>query len=114
MFPKFFFAISFYFFFDDRSMQILQFYITTSIISYLQGVLANELLADCEYEEITEFHTLDYYTLLYLDIFYIAHKCFDGVKFVVESLRERMFSVKKYGPVAEEDDVKENDKSKTD
>lgn len=73
-FPKFFFALSFYLFFNDRFNLIVQLYLLTSISTYLHGVQCQELLLDCLDEEITEFGALDHYTLMYLDLPYIIRK----------------------------------------
>ena len=90
VFPKTFFAVAFYFQFDDRPQQILSLYFITSVINYLNGVSAEELLGDCYHEEITEFHTLDCYTLLYLDIPYLAFKCFDGIRARIRQFLDRL------------------------
>jgi hypothetical protein len=74
IFPKFFFVVSFYFYFNDRLWQIAAAYIWTGLINYLQGIVAEELLADCYHEEIVEFWTLDFFSLMYLDLPYIARK----------------------------------------
>ena len=79
LFPKTFFLLCFYFHFDDRLFEIFSIFLVTSIINYLNGVVAEELLGDCFHEEITEFHTLDYYVLLFLDIPYMARKTKEGL-----------------------------------
>ena len=78
-FPKVFFAISFYFYFDDRLTEIFYLFIVTTLTSYLTGTVSEELMADCYHEDITEFHTIDYYALMYLDIPYIAKKCYGAI-----------------------------------
>jgi hypothetical protein len=87
LFPKIFFAVSLYFFFDDRGTQIISFFLLTSGLAFLQGVVGEELLVDCHHEAISEFGLLDYFTLLYLDAPYLARKC-------VLSLSDMFFSRK--------------------
>eukprot|EP00350_Pseudokeronopsis_sp_OXSARD2_P012702 CAMPEP_0170552090 /NCGR_PEP_ID=MMETSP0211-20121228/10054_1 /TAXON_ID=311385 /ORGANISM="Pseudokeronopsis sp., Strain OXSARD2" /LENGTH=41 /DNA_ID= /DNA_START= /DNA_END= /DNA_ORIENTATION= len=38
------------------------------------GVTCEEIVRDCEEEEISEFGTLDYFTFFYLDLYYILYK----------------------------------------
>jgi hypothetical protein len=49
-FPKFFFAVCFYFFFDDRGWQILYQYLGTSALTLLSGLAYEELLGDCYHD----------------------------------------------------------------
>jgi hypothetical protein len=44
VFPKFFFAVSFNIFFDDRAALIWTFYLVTSLLSFFAGLTAEELL----------------------------------------------------------------------
>lgn len=90
-FPKIFFAVSIYFFFDDRLSQVLLAFVGTTIACYFTGLNAEELILDCHHENIVEFWTLDYYTLLYLDIPYIAKKCWYGVQDIMADTKERVF-----------------------
>jgi hypothetical protein len=107
-FPKAFFAISFYFFFDDRLNQILYLYLLTNVLSYIQGIVCQELLLDCLDEEITEFGALDHYILMYLDAPYIVKKMWQGALIQVDEWKQWLFTPKsaadKYKAVEEKED----------
>lgn len=66
-------------------------FVGTTIACYFTGLNAEELILDCHHENIVEFWTLDYYTLLYLDIPYIAKKCWYGVQDIMADTKERVF-----------------------
>jgi hypothetical protein len=70
MFPKFFFLICLYFYFDDRLTEILVMYGLTSIQTAVTGIVAEELLLDVHRDNVIEFGVFDYYTLIFLDVPY--------------------------------------------
>jgi hypothetical protein len=79
-FPKIFFTICFYFYFDDRLLEILGIFALTTLQTSLLGLHSEELLIDVHTEEVgDDFNVLDYYTLLYLDLPYICKMCFYAI-----------------------------------
>ena len=72
-FPKFFFAFSLYFYYDDRAVQVFQLTIATIITTFINALTAEGLLLNCENDQITEFSFLDFYVLQYLDLPYIVY-----------------------------------------
>ena len=49
------------------------------------------LMIDCHNDEIVEFGFLDYYTLMYLDLFYILRKTYEGIVDHLLNLKESLF-----------------------
>jgi len=97
MFPKFFFMVSLYFLFDDRLKEIIALYLLTSLQTTVTAMTAEELLLDVHKEEVTEFGTLDYYTMAFLDVPYSIRMCYYGIKDRITELKDRMFVAKRVG-----------------
>lgn len=97
MFPKFFFMVSLYFLFDDRLKEIIALYLLTSLQTTVTAMTAEELLLDVLKEEVTEFGTLDYYTMAFLDVPYSIRMCYYGIKDRITELKDRMFVAKRVG-----------------
>jgi hypothetical protein len=96
VFPKIFVVISFYFYFDDRSSEILSYFVLTTLLTSLSGIHAEELLVDVYREEVgDEFNVLDYYSLLYLDVPYIAKMCYYAITDIISEYRDKLLGKKK-------------------
>ena len=93
LFPKIFLAACFYFYFDDRFYEILGVFALTSAQTAITGLHSEELMADVYREEVRvdEFHVLDYYSLIYLDLPYIAKMCYYAFADIIIDLKQRVF-----------------------
>lgn len=64
-------------------------------MSFAGALTAEELLGDCYHEKITEFRVLDYFSLLYLDLPYIARKVYEGIQDNIALYKERRAAASK-------------------
>ena len=97
MFPKIFFMICLYFYYDDRLNEILVMYGLSSLQTTITGMVAEELLLDVHRENVSEFGILDYYTLIFLDVPYGIRMCYYAIKERIMDFKERLFGSKIQG-----------------
>jgi len=95
-FPKIFFTVCFYFYFDDRFIEILGLFALTTLQTGILGLHSEELLVDVHNEDVgDDFNVLDYYTLLYLDLPYIAKMVYYAISDIITDLKAKVFGVSK-------------------
>lgn len=104
LFPKIFFAVSYYFYFDDKMIQVLMMFALTCITCFINALAAEGLLIQCEADEIVEFSMLDFYTLLYLDVPYILLQSYHGICTLLEGFSVKLFTVKSRSSNKEKDE----------
>ncbi len=96
VFPKVFWGICFYFLFDDRPQEIILMFLVTSIQAWLTALHSEELLIEVYREEIKDdFHAIDYYTLIYLDLPYICKMLYYALSDLVGDLTSYLLGPRK-------------------